>query len=52
MEPLYEIIGDRAVTNILLAWAAIETRRALPYLQALCAHFKLKVPRARTEPGT
>lgn len=55
---LETVVGSDQVTNLLLLWVAIETRRAVPLLRelvpallSLCAHFKLKVrPRAITQP--
>lgn len=51
LEKINAVLGNATLTNALLAWVAIETRRSVPLLRALVAHFKIKLPRAATEPG-
>lgn len=51
MDMLEHFFAGADINTCILAWVAVETRRAVPLLRAMCSHFKIKIPRAATEPG-
>jgi hypothetical protein len=39
------------VNTALLAVIAVDNKRIIPMLRGVCDYFKIRLPRARTEPG-
>jgi hypothetical protein len=53
LDGIRSVVGDSAVTNVMLGACVLQLQRVYPYVRALAAHFKLNIraPRAQTEPG-
>jgi hypothetical protein len=47
---IHAVIGDTAVTNVLLGWGAFELRRLVPLGRGIVRHFRIQLARPQTEP--